>query len=45
MVVTCEINFKNNSLGTYYAGQVVSGNVILNVTEQKMVKGMCQINL
>lgn len=39
MVVTCKINFKNNALGTYYAGQVVSGNVILNVTEQVMVRG------
>lgn len=38
-MTTCEINFNNNALGTYYAGQVVSGNVILNVSEQKMVRG------
>ncbi|KAH8311729.1 hypothetical protein KR044_007714 [Drosophila immigrans] len=40
MVVSCEIEFRNNTLGTYYAGQVISGTVILNVEETMMVQAV-----
>ncbi|KAH8360150.1 hypothetical protein KR093_011026 [Drosophila rubida] len=40
MVVSCEIDFRNNTLGTYYAGQVISGTVVLNVEETIMVQAV-----
>ncbi|XP_060647898.1 arrestin domain-containing protein 3-like [Drosophila nasuta] len=40
MVVSCEIEFRNNTLGTYYAGQVISGTVVLNVEETVMVQAV-----
>ncbi|KAM8704474.1 hypothetical protein ACLKA7_008995 [Drosophila subpalustris] len=40
MVVSCEISFKNNPLGTYYAGQVISGSVVLTADKPKMVQAV-----
>ncbi|XP_034485851.1 arrestin domain-containing protein 2 [Drosophila innubila] len=40
MVVSCVINFKNNELGTYYAGQVISGSVVLTADKPKMVQAV-----
>lgn len=38
MVLGCEIDFKDNPFGIYYAGQVISGSVSLNADKEKLVK-------
>ena len=40
MVVTCEIDFDNNKNGTYFAGQMLTGTIILKSDKPKEVKGM-----
>lgn len=39
MVVSCEIDFKDNPFGVFYAGQVIFGSVVLNADKEKLVKG------
>jgi len=38
MVTTCEIKFDNNPTGTYLSGQMITGKVILNLSEKKKVR-------
>ncbi|XP_068156034.1 arrestin domain-containing protein 3-like [Drosophila tropicalis] len=40
MVVICEIRFTNNPVGTYFAGQVVTGQVLLKSDKLKLVKAV-----
>ncbi|TDG47977.1 hypothetical protein AWZ03_005595 [Drosophila navojoa] len=40
MVLSCEIDFKDNPFGIYYAGQVISGRVSLNADKEKLVKSI-----
>ncbi|XP_032593056.1 arrestin domain-containing protein 2 [Drosophila grimshawi] len=40
MVVTCEINLKDNPFDVYYAGQLVSGSVVLNTDKQRLVNAI-----
>ncbi|XP_018796257.1 PREDICTED: arrestin domain-containing protein 17-like isoform X2 [Bactrocera latifrons] len=40
MVVTCAIEFDNNSYGTYFAGQVMTGKVTLQADMPKQVKAI-----
>lgn len=40
MPTTCVIEFENNPLKVYYTGQLVRGNVRINVTNQKKVRGV-----
>lgn len=42
MVTSCEIKFDNNPNGTYLSGQMITGKVILNLTEKKKVR--CKLN-
>lgn len=39
MVVTCDIQFNQNVYGTYFAGQLVDGSVVLQADKPKNVKG------
>lgn len=39
MVVTCEIQFENNPEGCYFAGQVMTGKIVLSADKAKQVKG------
>ncbi|XP_030374761.1 arrestin domain-containing protein 3-like [Scaptodrosophila lebanonensis] len=40
MTVTCEIEFDDNPRGTYFAGQTLSGRVILTTNKVKHVKAI-----
>ncbi|XP_055848587.1 arrestin domain-containing protein 17-like [Episyrphus balteatus] len=40
MVVNCEIVFDQNPHGTYFAGQTVSGRVVLSTDKTKIIKGL-----
>ncbi|XP_030559141.1 arrestin domain-containing protein 3-like [Drosophila novamexicana] len=40
MVVSCEIDFKDNPFGVFYAGQVIFGSVVLNADKEKLVKAI-----
>ncbi|XP_017856116.1 PREDICTED: arrestin domain-containing protein 2-like [Drosophila arizonae] len=40
MGITCIINFDNNPHGTYFAGQVVSGQITLKLDKIKLVKAL-----
>lgn len=40
MVVTCDIQFNQNECGTYFAGQLVDGSVVLEADKPKNVKGI-----
>ncbi|XP_017846042.1 arrestin domain-containing protein 3 isoform X2 [Drosophila busckii] len=40
MVLSCEIQFNDNPLGTYFAGQTVLGRVIINTDKQSLVKAV-----
>lgn len=39
MPTDCEIVFDENSHGTYFSGQKVSGKVILTLDKSKPIKG------
>lgn len=39
MVVTCDIEFDQNPAGCYFAGQLVSGTIVLKCDKVKDVKG------
>lgn len=43
MVVGCDIEFDQNLSGTFYAGQIVSGRIILKCDKVKEVTGMSKI--
>ncbi|XP_014098604.3 arrestin domain-containing protein 17 [Bactrocera oleae] len=40
MVVTCDIQFNQNECGTYFAGQLVDGSVVLEADKPKNVKAV-----
>lgn len=40
MVVTCQIVFDQNSHGTYFAGESVSGSILLTTDKIKRIKGL-----
>ncbi|XP_075145130.1 arrestin domain-containing protein 17-like isoform X2 [Haematobia irritans] len=40
MVVNCDIEFEQNLTGTYYAGQVVSGTIVLKCDKPKEVQAI-----
>ncbi|XP_061393222.1 arrestin domain-containing protein 17-like [Musca vetustissima] len=40
MVVTCDIQFENNPQGCFFAGQVLSGKIILSADKIKQVKAV-----
>ncbi|KAL7037279.1 hypothetical protein ACKWTF_009150 [Chironomus riparius] len=40
MVTSCEIKFDNNPNGTYLSGQMITGKVILNLSEKKKVRSV-----
>ncbi|XP_034665283.1 arrestin domain-containing protein 2 [Drosophila subobscura] len=39
-MVICEIQFNNNAQGIYYAGQVISGQVVIQTDKVKQVKAV-----
>ncbi|XP_017140076.1 arrestin domain-containing protein 3 [Drosophila miranda] len=39
-MVICEIQFNNNAQGIYYAGQVISGQVVIKTDKVKQVKAV-----
>lgn len=45
-MVECEIKFEQNPYGIYFAGQVLTGQVVLTLQKPKKVKGQldCLIN-
>lgn len=38
MVTSCEIKFDNSANNTFMSGQLVSGRIILNLTEKKKIR-------
>jgi hypothetical protein len=38
MVTNCEIKFDNSNNGTFYSGQMLTGKIVLNLTEKKKVR-------
>lgn len=43
-MVICEIEFCNNSQGIFYAGQLISGQVVIKTEKEKSVKGKALIH-
>jgi len=43
-MVICEIEFFNNPLGIFYAGQLISGQVVIKTDKRKPVKGKTLIH-
>lgn len=39
MGTNCEIKFDNNSNGTFISGQMLTGSVVLTLTEKKKFRG------
>lgn len=39
MVVNCDIQFENNPQGCFFAGQVLTGKIVLSADKVKQVKG------
>lgn len=40
MTTRCEIKFRHNTLGIYYAGQTIHGTVELHLAKPKVVQGV-----
>lgn len=38
MVTSCEIKFDNSADNTFMSGQMVTGRIILNLTEKKKIR-------
>lgn len=38
MVTNCEIKFDNSPSATFLSGQMITGKVVLNLTEKKKIR-------
>lgn len=45
MVLKCDIHFDQNENGVYFAGQLLSGNVTVNLNKTKKLKGSLKKHL